>query len=124
MVLKQQYSEEKVQQFLELQKDKYSEGRLKETSDEPSLALVENQDYIYYAKGAISMYTLQECIGEENVNLALRRFINDWNTIDGKLKTKTNGYATSKDLLTYFREVTPDHLQPMITELFESVDEL
>jgi len=124
MVLKQAYSEEKVQQFLELQRDRYIEGKRRGGLQEPSLALVENQDYIYYAKGAINMYTLQEKIGEEKVNTALKRFLEDWNTIDGKLKMHTNNYATSKELLDYFRDVTPSNQKHIITDLFESVDEL
>jgi ABC-2 type transport system permease protein len=124
MVLKQHYSEEKVQQFLETQKDRYLEGKRRESGKEPSLALVENQDYIYYAKGAINMYEFQKQIGEDSVNLALKRFINDWNTIDGILKTRTNRYATSKELLGYFREVTPSNQQHIITYLFESVGKL
>ena len=121
MVLKQEYSEEKVQQFLELQKDKYKEGKQRESRKEPSLTLVENQDYIYYAKGAINMYKLQKVIGEENVNKALKHFLKDWNTASGKLKINTDRYATSKDLLGYFREVTPKEKQYLITDLFEKV---
>jgi ABC-2 type transport system permease protein len=122
MSLKQEYSEEKVQQFLELQEDKYLDGKRKEGGKEPSLALVENQDYIYYAKGAINMYAFQKQIGEDKVNLALKRFISDWNTIDGKLKMKTDSYATTLDLLGYFRDVTPESLQYLIGDLFEKVD--
>jgi len=124
MVLKQQYSKEKVQQFLDIQMESYTKGKRKEKGNEPSLALVENQEYIYYAKGAINMYALQKHIGEGNVNIALQRFIKDWNTIDGKLKIHKDRYATSKDLLVYFRQVTPHHLQDVITELFESVVDL
>ena len=120
MVLKEKYSEAKVQQFLEIQLDKYKEGKL-EGNLEPSLALVENQDYIYYAKGAIAMYQLQKAIGEEQVNKALRHFLEDWNSTNGKLKTSTGRYATSKDLLGYFRTVTPNDLQYLITDLFEEV---
>ena len=72
------------------------------------MALVEDQDHIYYAKGAINMYEFQKAIGEENVNKALRRFLQDWNTKNGKLKTATDRYATTQDLLGYFREVTSD----------------
>jgi aminopeptidase N len=124
MVLKEHYPKEKVQQFLELQLEKYEEGKRRESGVEPTLALVENQDYIYYAKGAINMYKLQEIIGEDNVNLTLKQFLEDWNTIDGKLKIKTGKYAASKDLLGCFREITPDNQQYIITELFESVAEL
>jgi aminopeptidase N len=124
MVLKQKYSEEKVQQFLALQKDKYKEGKQRESQKEPTLALVENQDYVYYAKGAIHMYELQKRIGEENVNLALRHFLEDWNTTNGKLKMQTDRYATTQDLLGYFREVTPVSLQYLVTDLFEKVKPL
>lgn len=124
MVLQAHYPKDKVQQFLELQLERYEEGQLKESGVEPTLALVDNQDFIYYAKGAINMYKLQETIGEEKVNTALKRFLEDWDTRNGKLKTKTSRYATSKDLLSYFKEVTPSHQQYIIKELFESVGEL
>ncbi|OUR91886.1 peptidase M1 [Flavobacteriales bacterium 34_180_T64] len=123
MVLKEHYPKERVQQFLDIQNDRYLEGKRRESGQEPALEFVENQEYIYYAKGAINMYALQKEIGEDKVNLALKRFINDWNIIDGSMKNHTNRYATSKDLLGYFKEVTPDNQQYIITELFESVCE-
>ena len=120
MVLKKHYSEEKVQQFLEEQQKQYREGKQKEAGEEPSLALVENQEHIYYAKGAINMYELQKAIGEDKVNLALKCFITDWNSLDGTLKTTTKRYPTSIDLIRYFKEVTPNNQQHIIAELFES----
>ena len=70
------------------------------------------------------MYELQKAIGEENVNLALKRFLEDWNTTNGKLKMQTDRYATSQDLLEYFREVTPVSQQHIVTDLFEKVKPL
>lgn len=67
------------------------------------------------------MYQFQKVIGEENVNKALRRFLEDWNTTNGKLKMIKDRYATTEDLLGYFREVTPDSLQYIIVDLFEKV---
>ncbi|WP_379981806.1 ABC transporter permease/M1 family aminopeptidase [Dokdonia ponticola] len=124
MVLKQHYSEEKVLQFLENQSDIYKEGKDKEASKEPSLAFVENQEYVYYAKGAINMYQFQKEIGEEQVNKALKRFLEDWNTSNGRLKIRANRYATTQDLLGYFREVTPDSFQYLIGDLFKKVKPL
>ncbi len=124
MVLKKNYPEDKIQQFLEIQQKEYVEGKQREAGQEPSLALVENQEYIYYAKGAINMYALQNAIGEDKVNLALKQFINDWNSLDGPLKASTKRYPTSKDLIGYFRDVAPDDLQCLITELFESTTEI
>lgn len=121
MVLKEEYSEGKLLQFLETQKETYKKGQDREAVEEPSLALVENQDYVYYAKGAINMYQFQKVIGEENVNKGLRRFLEDWNTKNGKLKLIEERYATSQDLLGYFKDVTPNELQYIISDLFESV---
>ena len=118
MVLKKKYSKEKVQQFLELQKEIYDNKR-KKAKSEPSLALVENQDFVHYYKGALAMYRLQEQIGEDQVNLALQRFITDWRSYTGRVKQQTSRYATSNDLLQYFREVTPRDQQHLIHDLFE-----
>ena len=120
MVLRKKYGDEKVQQFLKLQLEDYSEAKLKSSKEELPLALVENEEYLYYNKGALAMYELQEHIGEENVNRALADFLNDWHSFDNP--KKPNRYATTLDLLQYFREVTPKSMQYLITELFEQVN--
>ncbi|WP_298901692.1 M1 family aminopeptidase [uncultured Psychroserpens sp.] len=119
MVLKHYYSEDKVLQFLEFQKETYKDGQVREQFEEPSLALVENQEYVYYAKGVINMYEFQKVVGEQQVNLAIKQFIRDWNTTDGLLKTKTYRYATTKDLLSYFRDIVPEDQQHIVSDLFE-----
>jgi ABC-2 type transport system permease protein len=124
MVMKQKYSNEKIMRLLQKEKENYLDGKKRDSNQEVSLKLVENQEYVYYAKGAINMYKFQKIIGEDKVNLALKQFLEDWNTIDGVLKTRTNRYATSKELLAYLREVTPSLQQHIITDLFESVDAL
>ncbi|WP_375561072.1 M1 family aminopeptidase [Bernardetia sp. OM2101] len=117
MVLKQTYGEESVKKFLEIEFDDYLKGKRRIKQEEVSLALVENEKHIYYAKGAINMYALENLIGEEKVNLALQNFLNDWHTFENQ--SKPNRYATTKDLLKYFREQTPDSLQHVIEDLFE-----
>ncbi|EZH75631.1 hypothetical protein ATO12_02250 [Aquimarina atlantica] len=122
MVLKEAYPEEKVRQFIKTQMNRYLLGRAGEQISETPLSLVESgQEYIHYGKGLVNLYALQDYIGEDNVNLALRNFIRDWNSYDGLLKTKTERYPTTRDLLGYFREVTPDNLQYIIVDLFETV---
>jgi len=119
MVMKQQYPEERVRQFLQLELNRYLRGRAGETKREMPLALVENQEYIRYGKGAVNFYALQDYISEDSVNLALSRFIRDWNSFDGLLRT--DRYPTTADLLDYFREVTPDSMQYVISDLFEKI---
>jgi len=119
MVMKQKYGEEKIKDLLKNETESYFSGRAKEDRREPPLSLVEKQEYIYYRKGAVNMYALQDYIGEANVNLALKRFIKDWNSFDASFNK--DRYATSKDLVDYFKEVTPDSLQYVIKDLFETV---
>ncbi len=119
MVLKEQYGEDKVVQFIKGQLDSYSRSRKSGDSSEPSLALVQKQDHIYYNKGAVNMFILQEKIGEEQVNLALKRFVKDWNAFDPNFSKQR--YATSADLLDYIYNVTPDALKNTVHELLETV---
>jgi ABC-2 type transport system permease protein len=120
MMLIEKYPDEKVKQFLKFQLDEYTEANLKSSKKELPLALVENEEHIYYNKGALSMYELQKLIGEENVNKALQNFLNDWRSFNNP--NKLNRYATTLDLIKYFRKVTSDSKQYVITDLFENVN--
>lgn len=120
MVLKEKYPDNKVQQFLKFQLDEYTEANLKSSKKELPLAFVENEEHIYYNKGAIAMYELQKQIGEKNVNIALKYFLKDWHSFNNP--KKSNRYSTTLDLIQYFREVTPDAKQQIITNLFEQVN--
>jgi ABC-2 type transport system permease protein len=99
--------------------NEYTEANLKFSKKELPLALVENEEHIYYNKGALSMFELQKQLGEENVNKALRNFLNDWHSFNNS--KKPNRYATTIDLIKCFRELTPDSKQYIITDLFEQV---
>ncbi|NMM47623.1 ABC transporter permease/M1 family aminopeptidase [Marinigracilibium pacificum] len=122
MVLKEKYPDEKLQQFLELQKEDYEEGKLKSSKEEVPLVLVENEDYLYYNKGALAMYELQELIGEQKVNQALQNFLEDWHSFDNNGKPAR--YATTADLMKYLLEATPEDKKEIVTELFEGVGEV
>ncbi|MEP4532970.1 MAG: M1 family aminopeptidase [Cyclobacteriaceae bacterium] len=119
MVMKEEFPAEKVHQILKNEQDRYLLGRANEANREMPLSLVEGSKYIHYGKGALSMYAFQDYVSEDSVNMALRRFISDWNGFGGKLQT--DRYATTKNLLGYFREVTPDSLQYVIEDLFETI---
>ncbi len=119
MVFKKAYPEAKVQQVLDMERNRYLEGRGVGSKQEMPLAIANNQEYVYYGKGTLNLYALQDYILEDSVNLALKRFVKDWNNIDGKLAKER--YATTIDLLAYFEAVTPDSLQYLINDLFEKV---
>jgi ABC-type transport system involved in multi-copper enzyme maturation permease subunit len=119
MVLRRLHSPEQVHKFLERENRLYLQARAASLVRERPLNVVQGQKYIYYKKGAINLYALQEYISEDSLNLALRRFVRDWSLPANK--PASDRYATTDDLLAYFREVTPDSLQYLITDLFETV---
>lgn len=120
MVFKEKYPEAKVQQFLKLQWDEYREATLESKKEELPLVLVENESHIYYNKGALVMYKLQELIGEKNVNHALKHFLYDWRSFQNP--PKQNRYATSLDFMYFVMDVTPDSLKNVVTDLFEQTN--
>ncbi|GAB4421916.1 MAG: M1 family aminopeptidase [Bacteroidia bacterium] len=114
MVMKEKYPPEQMQEFLRHELDRYLSGRATESKKEQPLVLVENQGYIHYRKGSLCMYALQDYIGEDSVNSALRRFVQDW-------AFREDIYPTTEDLMGYFRQVTPDSLRYLLVDLFETI---
>lgn len=116
MVMKNEYEMIHMQEFLKEEMNRYLGGRVREQKKELPIAEVENQQYIHYGKGAVNMFALQDYISEDSVNSALRRFVRDWREFE-----TNNRYPTTADLIGYFREVTPDSMQYVITDLFEKI---
>jgi ABC-2 type transport system permease protein len=114
MVMEKEYGREKIGRFLRHELDGYLQGRTMERRAEMPLALVENQQYIHYNKGALAMYALRDYVGEDRVNGALRAFLTEARGMRGR-------YPTSEDLLRHLRAATPDSLKPVIEDLFETV---
>jgi ABC-2 type transport system permease protein len=114
MVMKQKYGAEKMQRFLRYELDRYLLGRSTEEKKELPLSRVENQPYIHYRKGSLIMYALQDYIGEENLNQAIRAYRDDW-------AFKGPPYSSASHLLAKIRAVTPPHLQYMIDDFFETI---
>jgi ABC-2 type transport system permease protein len=114
MVMQQEYGKEAMRKFLKYEMDRYLMGRVAEWRGEMPLMLVENQQYIHYNKGSIVMYALQDYIGEERLNGAIRTYLE---------KTRFSGppYTNSIDFVNHIRAVTPDTLQYLVTDLFEKI---
>ena len=82
--------------------------------EEQPLIYSEGQGYLSYRKGVVAMYALQDYIGEEAVNTALKSIVRKYGFQDAP-------YPTSIDLIEEFRSVTPDSFQYVITDLFETI---
>ena len=121
MVFKNKFSKEKLDQLIALQQELYEKGKNKSKAEEVPLYLVENEQHIYYNKGAVAMFHLQELIGEKKVNQALQSFIKDWNFQNGKVKVHTEKYATSEDLISYILDFTSADKKEEVLNLLTKV---
>ena len=65
-------------------------------------------------KGSLVFYRLRDEIGEDAVNRALKRFLQD----KGYQQAP---YTTSRELLEYLRAEAPQDKQALITDLFEKI---
>jgi ABC-2 type transport system permease protein len=77
MVMKQKYGASQMRQFLKYELDGYLAGRATEKVAEEPLAKVENQQYIHYRKGSLVFYALQDYIGEDTLDAALKAVLLD-----------------------------------------------
>lgn len=114
MVMEKEYGAEHMVRFLRYELDSYLRGRGGELLEELPLMLVENQQYIHYRKGSVVLYALQDYIGEDAVNRALRKFIEDY-------AFKGPPYPTTRHLLANIRAEAPAEYQEVITDLFEKI---
>ncbi len=113
MVTEKTFGPEVGRRVYDFQMNRYLGGRASQSREAPLLE-VEDQPYLAYRKGAIALYTLQERIGEERVNGALRRYLEKFGGGGGL-------HPTSLDLYAELRAVTPDTLHPLLTDLFETI---
>jgi aminopeptidase N len=114
MVMEKEYGRDAMKKFLKYEMDEYLRSRGTERLKELPLLKVENQGYVHYNKGSLVMYYLREMIGEENVNKSLRKLIADH-------AYKEPPWPVSWHAIDAFRENTPDSLQYIIHDLFETI---
>ncbi len=103
-----------MKKFLTYDFEKYLRGRSTETAKELPLYKVENQGYIHYGKGSLIMYALQDYIGEDKVNSALKSFLQEF-------RYKDPAYPTTLDFLEHLAPHVPDSLNYLITDWFKEI---
>ena len=113
-VLEHQHGKSKMRKFLKDALDTYLLARTTETKRENALMYNDGQAYIRYQKGSLVFYALSDYIGEEKMNKALKKYVE-------KVKFQDAPYTTSIDMVNHFREVTPDSLQYVIKDMFETI---
>jgi len=103
-----------MREFLKYDHDRYLRDRSEETSKELPLYKVENQGYIHYGKGSVILYALQDYIGEEKVNTAMKNFLEEY-------RYQKPPYPSSHDFLKYLEPQVPDSLQYLIKDWFKEI---
>jgi aminopeptidase N len=114
MVMKKKFGSAKMRRFLSYELNRYLTGRAFEQKKELPLSRVENQPYIHYSKGSLVFYALQDYIGEERLNEAIRGF-RDAHAFKGP------PYPSAGELVARIRAVTPPEMQYLIDDLFEKI---
>lgn len=114
MVMEQLYGPEQIRKFLKYELDRYLRSRGGEVLEELPLVRVEGQQYIYYQKGSLALYLLQDQIGAERVNAALRALL-------AEFAFKAAPYPNGADLVRHLRAVARPEDAALITDLFEKI---
>ncbi len=113
MLLKHTLTTEELSRYLKFELDSYLRGRAVERKKENPLDETDGQAYIHYQKASLAFFALQDYIGEDNVNKALRKLIVNYGD--------TDNYPTSDVLTGYFKEVAPDSLKYVVDDLFSKI---
>ncbi|HUM46449.1 MAG TPA: M1 family aminopeptidase, partial [Chitinophagales bacterium] len=115
-VLEEEYGKHQLLQFVKKALDIYGRRRIDDTDGEKPLLFNTglNHSYVPYQKGLLVLYAMSEYIGEVQLNQALRSYLE-------KVKFQDAPYTTSIEMVDYIRKATPDSLQYLIRDLFETV---
>jgi aminopeptidase N len=103
----------KMREFLKYDHNRYLRGRSFEREKELPIYKVENQTYIHYGKGSVVLYALQDYIGEDSVNLAMRQFLDEYKYVAP--------YPTSENFLAYLEPKIPDSLSYIMNDWFRTI---
>ncbi len=115
MLMEKEYGRDMMRKFLKYEMDRYLRSRGSELLKErPMLTVEGSQGYIHYRKGSVVMYYLKEMIGEEAINKALRKLVQQYAYAQPP-------YPTSYALVDAFREQTPPEYQYILKDLFEDI---
>lgn len=113
MLLKHTLPIEELSRYLKYELDGYLAGRSSERKKENPLDQTDGQQYIHYQKASLAYFALQDYIGEDKVNEALRKLIANYGDKDL--------YPTSDVLTGYFKELAPDSMKYVVDDLFSKI---
>ena len=104
----------KMREFLKYNHDRYLSGRSNDSDKELPLYKVENKMHIHYGKGSVVLYALQDYIGEEKLNTAMRNFLEEF-------KYRKPPYPTTLDFIKHLEPQVPDSLKYIVNDWFKEI---
>ena len=115
MVMKRLYGPLAMRKFLKYEVDRYLAGRAGErVQEEPLVRVDEQQGYIDYDKGAVIFYALQDYLGEDKVDAALRTWLD-------KVRFQQPPYTDTHDLMADLRAAAGPDEQNLIKDFFDRI---
>ena len=115
MVMKKEYGVDAMQKFLKEELDRYLRSRANESKFEKTLLDNDNQAYVWYRKGGLILYGLQDLIGEENLNRGFKNY-----TEAARFRPEAP-FTTTNEWYDYIKSVTPDSLSYYLEDSFEKI---
>ena len=115
MVMKKEYGVDAMQKFLKEELDRYLRSRANESKFEKTLLDNDNQAYVWYRKGGLILYGLQDLIGEANLNSGFKAYMEA-----AKFRPEAP-FTTSLEWYDYMKSVTPDSLKYYLEDSFEKI---
>ena len=113
-VVEQKYSRDHVDDIRERYHRYYLEQRAQYSNETPLIYSDLNNEYLNYRKSSLALYAISEMIGVEKFNNAMASFESRYNNTEPP-------FATSLNFVDYIRKATPDSLQYLVHDLFESI---
>lgn len=114
MIAKQKYGADNVQKFLKYDLDRYLRGRAGESKKE-QVFINCNRPYQWYQKGSIILYALQDYLGENQLNGAIRAFR------DSFALKENPPYPGSYHLYEFVKKVVPDSLHYYLEDTWHKI---
>lgn len=109
-VMEQKYGKQNLKKFLRTERQKYLLSRGSETYEERPLArTLRTQQAILYNKGSLSLYALDNYLGSDIFDKAIKALIE-------KFAFQSNPYPTSKDFIDYLLQFSPENLHYFIDD--------
>ncbi|MEO0470803.1 MAG: M1 family aminopeptidase, partial [Bacteroidota bacterium] len=114
MAMNEELSIDQVKRFLRHELDLYLQRRSGDNRGEKPLLTMEAQQYIHYNKGSVIMWALQDYLGADSLNMAMKRYID-------AVAFQEPPYTTTTEWLSYVDAVTPDSLKYLLDDMVRNI---